>query len=109
VVVAVLARQTDLIDADRFAAACTAWSERRDLVLADWLVERGWLTAHDRADVERWLERKLKKHGDDARASLADAVKGKARQVLTTLAAPPAQYPLTAPPAPSPPSPPHPP
>src|SRR5262249_27387963 len=34
------------------------------------LVERGWITPTDRADVGRLLERKIKKHGD-ARASLA--------------------------------------
>src|SRR5262249_24075368 len=67
----VLALQLDLLDARRFAEACSAWATRKDTPLADLLVERGWLTAADRADVERLLERKLRKQGGDARASLA--------------------------------------
>src|SRR5262249_16953569 len=35
------------------------------------LVEKGWITAADRADIQRLLERKLKKHRGDARAGLA--------------------------------------
>ena len=34
-----------------------------DDVLADLLVQRHWLTTEDRADVERLLERKLRKQG----------------------------------------------
>ena len=64
----VLALQADLIDAARFAEACTAWAARKEAPLADLLVERGWITAEDRAHVERLLRRKLKKHGGDARA-----------------------------------------
>ncbi len=67
----VLALQADLLDAARFAEACTAWSARKETPLADLLVERGWLTPEDRADVQRLLERKLKKHSGDAHASLA--------------------------------------
>jgi tetratricopeptide (TPR) repeat protein len=66
----VLALQADLLDAPRFAEACSAWAARKDTPLADLLVERGWLTAADRADVEKLLERKLKKHGGDAHVSL---------------------------------------
>ncbi len=68
----VLALQVDLIDAAQFAEACTAWTARKHVPLAEQLVERGWLTPEDRADVERLLDRKLRKHGD-ARAGL-DAV-----------------------------------
>jgi hypothetical protein len=38
-----LALQADLIDANRFAEACTAWSARKDTPLASLVVERGWL------------------------------------------------------------------
>jgi hypothetical protein len=53
----VLALQADLIDNDRFAAACSAWASRKDMPLADLLVERGWLSAQDRADVDTLLPR----------------------------------------------------
>jgi hypothetical protein len=69
----VLALQADLIDAARFAEACTAWSARKDTSLASLMVERGWLTPADRENVEQFLERKLKKHGGDIHASLAFA------------------------------------
>ena len=97
----VLALQADLIDPARFAEACTAWSARKGTPLADLLVERGWLTPSDRADIEKFLARKLQKHGGDARAGLAevstDAVKRSlagvadpdVRQSLAGLATPP--------------------
>jgi hypothetical protein len=67
----VLALQVDLIDSQQFVEACASWAARKDVPLADLLVERGWLTPTDKADVERLLERKLKKHRSDPRASLA--------------------------------------
>jgi PAS domain S-box-containing protein len=67
----VLALQTDLIDASQFVEACTVWTTRKNVSLADLLVEKGWISVTDKADVERFLERKLKKHGGDARAGLA--------------------------------------
>jgi tetratricopeptide (TPR) repeat protein len=69
----VLALQADLIDPARFAEACSAWAVRKDKPLADLLVERGWLTPADRADVDKLLDRKLRKHDGDARAGLAEA------------------------------------
>ncbi len=77
-----LALQADLIDNTQFAEACTAWSSRKDAPLAGLLVERGWLTATDRMDVEKLLDRKLKKHGGDARASLAEVTTDQVRQSL---------------------------
>jgi PAS domain S-box-containing protein len=68
---AVLALQTDFIDTGRFVEVCTLWTTRKDTPLADLLVEKGWLTTADRADIQRLLERKLWKHGGDARSSLA--------------------------------------
>jgi PAS domain S-box-containing protein len=67
----VLALQADLIDASRFVEACTLWTTRKSTPLADLLVEKGWITAADRADIHRFLDRKLRKHGGDARAGLA--------------------------------------
>src|SRR5262249_21908553 len=68
----VLAFQADLLDAQQFAEDCSAWAAKKDVPLADLLVERGWLTSQDRADVERLLERKLKRHRGDVQASWAD-------------------------------------
>jgi serine/threonine protein kinase/Flp pilus assembly protein TadD len=78
----VLALQADLIDADRFARACSDWAAKKDTPLSDLLQERGWITAEDRADVEKLLERKLRKHGGDAQAGLADAADDRVRSLI---------------------------
>jgi serine/threonine-protein kinase len=101
----VLALQADLLDPDRFAEACAAWAVRKDTPLADLLVERDWLTPADRADVERLLERKLKKHHGDARASLAEVRSDRIARSLTTVTDPGLRASLagiTTPPAPGP-------
>jgi PAS domain S-box-containing protein len=59
----VLALQAGLLDPVQFAEACSAWATRMDDALADLLVQRHWLTTEDRADVERLLERKVRKQG----------------------------------------------
>jgi PAS domain-containing protein len=41
----VVALQADLLDADQFIQACTLWTTRKEVPLADLLVELGWLTA----------------------------------------------------------------
>jgi serine/threonine-protein kinase len=87
----VLALQADLIDAGQFAEACTAWSARKATPLAELLVQRGWLTASDRADVDKLLNRKLQKHGGDARASLAGVTTNQVRQSLAAIADPEVQ------------------
>jgi hypothetical protein len=84
----VLALQADLIDPIRFAEACTAWSARKETPLADLLVERGWLTADERADVDKLLARKLKKHGGDAKAGLAEVTTDPIKRSLASLADP---------------------
>jgi eukaryotic-like serine/threonine-protein kinase len=68
---AVLALQADFLDADQFIKVCTLWTTRKQTPLADLVIELGWMTASERADVERLLERKLKKYGGDPRAGLA--------------------------------------
>jgi serine/threonine-protein kinase len=83
---AVLALQADLIDRDRFIQACTLWAARKDTPMADLLVRQGWLAAEDCSDVERLLHRKLKKHGGDAQASLAEAASADARSALASVA-----------------------
>jgi serine/threonine protein kinase len=68
---AVLALQADFLDADQFIKVCTLWTTRKQTPLADLVIELGWMTATERADVERLLERKLKRYGGDPRAGLA--------------------------------------
>jgi serine/threonine-protein kinase len=82
----VLALQADLLDNDRFAEACSAWAARKETPLADLLVERGWLTAEERSHVEFLLDRKLKKHGGDAMATLAAVASDPVRKSLATVA-----------------------
>jgi hypothetical protein len=82
----VLALQADLIDNDHFAEVCSAWASRKETPLADLLVERGWLTAEDRADVEKLLARKLSRHKGDVKASLAEAATDRVRHSLAGLA-----------------------
>jgi PAS domain S-box-containing protein len=67
----VLALQADLIDSHQFVEACTLWTSRKNVPLADLLIERGWIEPTDRLHVDYLLERKLKKHGGSARATLA--------------------------------------
>jgi tetratricopeptide (TPR) repeat protein len=82
----VLALQLELIDDHQFAQACAAWATRKDTALADVLGHLGWLGPDDRREVERLVERKLRKHGGDARRSLAEAADGRARDVLKSIA-----------------------
>src|SRR5262245_30626955 len=69
----VLALQLDLIDRDGFVSACAAWATRKDTPLSDVLIGLGLLAPKDRAEVESLLKRRLKKHGGDVQASLAEA------------------------------------
>jgi serine/threonine-protein kinase len=78
----VLALQADLLTPARFAEGCSAWAARKDAPLADLLVERGWLTSEERGHVEFLLNRKLKKHGGDAGASLVEVTTDQVRRSL---------------------------
>src|SRR5262249_24745002 len=51
--------------------------------LADLLVERGWLMPADKADLERLLERKLRKNGGSVHTALAAVVDGPTRRPLS--------------------------
>ncbi|HEV3023200.1 MAG TPA: serine/threonine-protein kinase, partial [Pirellulales bacterium] len=82
----VLALHADLLDAKRFAEACSAWAVHKEQPLAELLVARGWLTLADRADVQKLLDRKLSKHRGNARASLAEVVTDPVRQSLAGIA-----------------------
>jgi eukaryotic-like serine/threonine-protein kinase len=78
----VLAVQAGILDADRFAEACSGWAARNEKPLADLLVERGLLTAEDRSLLLALLARNIEKHAGDARASLAAVAAEPVRQTL---------------------------
>src|SRR5438034_372482 len=80
----VLALQADLIDTRQFIEACTLWTSRKDVSLADLLVERGWIVGPDRMHVDYLLERKLQKYGGNPRASLA-SIDGEIKRSLAAL------------------------
>ena len=81
----VLALRVALIDQAQLVEACTLWTARKDVPLADTLVERGWLTAADRDHVEWLLERQLRKHRGDAHAGLAAVANSVVRHALSAL------------------------
>src|SRR5262245_24336744 len=68
---AVLALQAALIHSREFIEACSLWTSRKNVPIAELLIERGWIQPADRVHVDYLLERKLKKHGGNSRAPLA--------------------------------------
>ena len=49
---AVLALQADCVNREQFIDACTAWAANKNTPIDALMVQRGWLTSEDRADVE---------------------------------------------------------
>jgi serine/threonine protein kinase len=78
----VLALLQDFIDVWQFADACSLWAVGKDRPLGDVLVEQGRISEADRQEIERFLARKLKKHGGDVRVSLAAAANPAARDAI---------------------------
>jgi PAS domain S-box-containing protein len=95
----VLALQADLIDPRQFIDACLLWTSRKGVALADVLVERGWITADDRAHLDYLLARKLRKYGGDAGAGLA-AIPDDVKRSLAALEDDEIQRSLARPPEP---------
>lgn len=67
----VIALQSDLINSYQFVDACTLWSSRKSLSMADVLVQQKWLTDEDRRHVEYLLARRLEKLSESSRPTLA--------------------------------------
>lgn len=80
----VIAMQSGLIDMRQFVDACTLWASHKVSSLADVLVHQGWIVDEDRQHVEYLLQRRLKKQGGNARASLA-SVPADVQEVLKSL------------------------
>ncbi len=78
----VIALQDDLIDRVQFSDVCAGWAVRMEISLADLLIERGWISAEERREVGRKVERKIKKHNGDVRASLGEAAGADVRDAI---------------------------
>ncbi|HQX50084.1 MAG TPA: protein kinase, partial [Planctomycetaceae bacterium] len=83
---AVLAFESDLLSLPQLTAACRVWAADKSQSLADLLVRRGWISAEDRAFIEKQLERKLAKHQDDPRVTLNAVTRGDVCDALKALA-----------------------
>ncbi len=94
----VLALQLELIDARQFADACAGWASRKEIALADLLTERGWITKDDQDEVDRLLERKLKRHGGDIHASLAAVTDERVQSAAAEITDPDLRHSLSPPP-----------
>jgi serine/threonine-protein kinase len=94
---AVLALQAGLLNQDRFLLGCTLWTTRKHIPLADLLIEQGWLTAVDRADIDRLLQRQLLEHHGDVQASFAAVAGPEIQQGLAALHDPDVDRSLTGP------------
>jgi tetratricopeptide (TPR) repeat protein len=68
----VLALKADAFDALGFTKFCSAWAARKEGTFADWLQQRGWISAPDRAAVDHLVTLKLRKHGEVAAALAAE-------------------------------------
>jgi len=90
----VLALQLELIDPRQFADACAGWASRKEIALGDLLAERGWISKEDEADVDRLLERKLKRHGGDVHASLAAVADERVQSAAAAIADPEVRHSL---------------
>ena len=60
-----LALQFGYIDSEQFTVACAAWSAAKERPLAEALIDRGWLTDEQLAEIERLVADKIDKLGLD--------------------------------------------
>ena len=78
----VLALQLEFIDVRQFAEVCCAWAGCKDKGVAELLVERGWINAADRDQVQGLLERKVQRRQGDVRQALSDLTGPQLRDVM---------------------------
>ncbi len=83
-----LAFQNEYIDLAQFAAICRAWAADKSRPLADLLVERGWITIAVQAVLDEIVERKLKRYGGDAHATLGAVADGQVRDAIREVSDP---------------------
>ena len=78
----VLAFQDEYIDLAQLAAICREWVADKSRSIPQLLVERQWLSEQARDELERKVERKLKRFVGDAHATLGAVADGAVRDVL---------------------------
>ena len=78
----VLALQLEFVDGQQFVEACGVWATRKETALGDVLLERGWIDAEAKRQVEELLDRKLRKHRGDARTALGTVADPDLRNLL---------------------------
>jgi tetratricopeptide (TPR) repeat protein len=83
-----MALQDYLIDAQQLGEICVVWAAKMKTPMADLLKERGWITDEDRRQIEKRMERVLKRHGGDVRASLGAVAGAEARDAIRMADAP---------------------
>ncbi len=83
-----LAFQDDYIDLAQLAAVCRAWVADKSRSFPQLLVERQWLSESERDELERKVERKLKRFVGDVHATLGVVADGAVRDVLKLVADP---------------------
>jgi serine/threonine protein kinase/transposase len=81
-----LALQMDFLTRDHLLEAMNAWMLEKGTPLGEILCRRGVLAEDDRTDIDRIVEKHVKRHGGDAQASLAAVrVEAKVRASLAAL------------------------
>ena len=75
--------QAALLDNSQFAEICAVWVTRKHTRLADLLIERRLLTNEECQEVERLVQRNIKKHAGSVRASLANLADAGVRRTLS--------------------------
>jgi serine/threonine-protein kinase len=65
-----LAFQNEYINLAQFAAVCRAWAATKSRPLAELLVERGWIDAQAKTELDRLVARKIMRYGGDERVTL---------------------------------------
>lgn len=82
----IFAFECELIDLPQLLAACRAWSVNKSVSLGDQLLQRGWITEDDLTFLKKLVQRKLVKHGADARVTLNAVVSGEVHDALQSIA-----------------------
>lgn len=78
----VLALELEYIDIRQFAEVCCTWAAHKETELADLLVERHWIGAEERDEVQRLMDRKLLRKQGDVRQTLSDVAGPQLRDVM---------------------------
>ena len=78
----VLALELDFIDVRQFAEVCCTWAGYKEKGLADLLVERNWIRAEERDEVQRMMDRKVRRRQGDVRQALSDVAGPQLRDVM---------------------------